>query len=322
MSLFESAAAALLARAHRDSDALLSLSCASTRQRIVLLRDSLPPEELWQWQQEDSATANCDDTQALIEHLFTQSSVNVSKVLSPATFRIIDGATRRARLRFAVKKVGQINSSLAGLSYEYYIIMEREPDGIWRYFNTIIEKHSTTINGNDGSATKSIKSDLWFDSIGMAEDAARHGGKPVGTDALTTEIAFDKQNNYVAYGQPSMYENNENDDEDDDDNYWAMYDSSTPAKASLPSRANVATEDDYWSRYDAIDSQTPPPRKDGAKAAQSNAAKHVVPDNSSRQLSSIGDPRDVLLQNLRVLRHMAERMGINKNEFIEMARQA
>ncbi|KAI8058422.1 hypothetical protein BDF22DRAFT_665636 [Syncephalis plumigaleata] len=317
MSLFESAAAVLLARARRDNDALIPLTCASTRQRIVILRDSLDLGELWQWQQEESATEGYDDTQLVIEQLFSQPLAQISKMLSPATFQIVGGTTRRARLRFAIRKrqnpMGDRKHSVA---YAYYIIMERETDGIWRYFNTNIEQYDANDDSNNDGVVKSPESGVWFSSIGMAEDAARHGGKP--------------------YGQPDIYVNNEMVDEDaEDDNYWAMYDSNTPAKGtSLSQTNNNNAEDDYWSRYDVIDSQTPPPRKNNTKTTQPNMHKQATANNNnnninnnsnhsaSRQLSSIGEPRDVLLQNLRVLRHMANQMGITREEFIEMAHQA
>jgi hypothetical protein len=323
MSLFESAAAVLLARARRDNEAIIALACASTRQRIVILRDSLELGELWQWQQEESATEGYDDTQLVIEQLFSQPLAQILK-MSPATFQIVDGTIRRARLRFAVRKRQKFMvDNKNNLPYTYYIIMEREADGIWRYFNTSIERHDINEGNSSDGIIRSPKSGLWFVSVGMAEDAARHGGKPVGTDASTTDILVTGRHNYIQYGQPDIYVNDEviNDDVEDD-TYWAMYDSNTPAKGATAPQTNNNTEDDYWSRYDAIDSQTPPPRKNNSKTVQNNIHKQATDNHTSRQLSSIGEPRDVLLQNLRVLRHMANQMGISKDEFIEMAQQA
>ncbi|RKP07722.1 hypothetical protein THASP1DRAFT_30464 [Thamnocephalis sphaerospora] len=328
MSLLESAAATLHARAHRDDKALLSLACAATRQRLMLLQDSLPPEQLWQWQQQPVTATGSDNTQLHIEQCFSKKSA--LPALSSPEFCVVEGSIRRARLRFA-----SAESSITGetANINYYIIMEREVDGVWRYFNTTAEIAS--VGGETDGVT-------WFSSIGLAEDALRHDNRPrSGTFECGQSIGLKGVARGDDYGVADVGwdhamsnrgdDGNDDNDDDGEDDYWAMYDSSTTDRSSIPAQhADDTSEDDYWARYDALDAQTPPQRQaqNTTAAAVSKAMTCDVGSGNSQvnfahqPLRALADGKahTLLLDNLRALRHVAEQYSISEDEFMHLAR--
>jgi hypothetical protein len=306
MSLLESASAALYARAHRNHEALVQLSCSATRQRLVLLKDSLPPEELWQWQQQSVEPIGKDDTQVVIEHLFAGKQGQSNQLQSPE-FSIVEDTIYRARLRFHSINYSQIDKPMM---LHYYVIMEREKDGLWRYFNTAIEVVSLT-------HTKDIvvdKTDIvWFPSI--AEASLAHQSK---------SSSIPSSNKYTQSYQ--FEENCDDDDDDDDDDYWSRYDHTTIGhSAAVKSVLSDSQEDDYWAQYDQLEAQTPPYQTMPNKTHPDPSLLPRVEQkyqfgSSSTSAFSDDDARVMILNNLQALKYVAEQYSIGEDEFIYLAR--